>query len=91
MKYTSYMVKIILDKKSVEVGKNPLDAFEELGINFDCKGGTCGLCRVKVLKGMENINPKTEAEENFPLEDNERLSCQCYKITGEIKIKNVEW
>lgn len=85
------MVKITYDRKSAEVGENPIEAFEKLGINFDCKGGTCGLCRIKVLKGMENINPKTEAEENFPLEENERLSCQCHKITGDIEIKNAAW
>jgi len=91
MKYTSYMAEIIFEGKTIEVGKNPIESFEKLGINFDCQGGTCGICKIKVLRGMENINPKTESEENFPLEDNERLSCQCNKITGDIEIKNAEW
>ena len=77
--------------KSCEASENTREDFEELGINFDCSNGICGICKVKVLSGMENINSKTEAEEDFPLEDDERLSCQCHKITGDIVVDEAEW
>ena len=91
MNVVSYMVKITLGKKSEEVKDSPIDAFEKIGVNFDCQSGTCGLCKIKVLEGMKNINQKTEAEDDFPLEDEERLACQCHKITGDIKIENADW
>lgn len=82
------MPKIILDKKTEEFKGNPLTAFEKLGIQFSCHTGICGICKIKVKKGMENINKKSESEEDFPLDDNERLACQCNKIKGDIEIKN---
>ncbi|PIO01426.1 ferredoxin, partial [Candidatus Pacearchaeota archaeon CG09_land_8_20_14_0_10_30_9] len=56
-----------------------------------CCGGICGTCKIKVLKGIENINPKTEEEMEFQLEKNERLACQCHKIKGDIEIDYEEW
>lgn len=91
MKRISYMAKITFKDKSCEVGENTRDDFESLGINFDCQDGICGICKVKVLEGMENINSKTQAEEDFPLEDGERLSCQCHEIKGDIVIDEAEW
>jgi len=95
MKYISYvyMVKIKLDKKSVDLSldENPIDKFQELGINFSCSSGICGICKIKVKKGMKNINHKTEEEGVFPLGENERLACQCQKIKGDIEIDNPDF
>jgi ferredoxin len=52
---------------------------------FDrCGGlGACCNCVVKVLNGMDHLNPKTWVEEAVHhLGENERLSCQC-RILGE--------
>ncbi|MEA8826264.1 2Fe-2S iron-sulfur cluster-binding protein [Klebsiella aerogenes] len=51
-------------------------------MRFGCKTGNCGLCRVKVLSGMENITGKTLKEKRFfkllGIEDQTvRLACQC--------------
>ena len=74
-----------LDKQS------PIKAFEKLGVNFDCHNGICGLCKIKVIEGMKHISSKTSEEDDFPLEKDERLACQCHKITGDIKVENAEW
>ncbi|MGG8256280.1 2Fe-2S iron-sulfur cluster-binding protein [Klebsiella aerogenes] len=51
-------------------------------MRFGCKTGNCGLCRVKVLSGMENITGKTLKEKRLfkllGIEDQMvRLTCQC--------------
>ncbi|MFI2829091.1 2Fe-2S iron-sulfur cluster-binding protein [Klebsiella aerogenes] len=51
-------------------------------MRFGCKTGNCGLCRVKVLSGMENITDKTLKEKRLfkllGIEDQTvRLACQC--------------
>ena len=51
-------------------------------MRFGCKTGNCGLCRVKVLSGMENITGKTLKEKRLfkllGIEDQTvRLACQC--------------
>jgi len=87
------MPKIKMKGKEVTIPKdgNSSSKFEELGIALSCCGGICGTCKIKVLKGMENINPKTEEEMEFQLEKNERLACQCHKIKGDIEIDYEEW
>ena len=84
------MVKIILGKKFEEIKGNPMDAFEKVGVNFDCHTGICGVCKIKVKSGMKNINPKTDSEMDFPLDSDERLACQCQKIKGDITIENAD-
>lgn len=69
-------------KAGIEVHKGPFNS-------VNCKGhGLCGTCKVRVKKGMENLNPKTVLEQicfNLrPLgilayigyENELRLSCQ---------------
>jgi len=83
------MPKITLNGKTAEIPEdtNPYDTFEKLGMDFSCCNGICGTCKMKVNSGMENINKKTEPEEEFPLEDNERLGCQCHKLSGNIEVE----
>lgn len=55
-----------------------------------CGGkGRCTTCKVIVLRGIENLEPKTQAELKYEsqglLLKNERLSCQA-KIKGGITI-----
>ncbi|MCR4327715.1 MAG: (2Fe-2S)-binding protein [Nanoarchaeota archaeon] len=87
------MPKIILNEKEIDFEEdiNPYLEFEKLGVDFSCHNGVCGTCKIKVLKGMENINPKTEMEEEFPLDEDERLACQCHKLKGNVEAKYEEW
>ncbi len=57
-------------------------------MTFGCKTGNCGICRVRVLSGMENITDKTVKENRlFDIlgvnNPDIRLACQC-KITGDV-------
>ncbi|WP_338019895.1 2Fe-2S iron-sulfur cluster-binding protein [Rahnella ecdela] len=59
-------------------------------MKFGCKTGNCGLCRVKVLSGIENITSITTKERRLfkvlEIEDPDiRLACQC-KITGDVTL-----
>ncbi len=58
-----------------------------------CGGqGKCSTCRVSVMKGIENCNPRNTEEQliaeklNFPIEV--RLACQT-KITGDVSIRRM--
>ncbi len=52
---------------------------------FACKTASCASCKVKVLEGMENLEPPNELEQvglaTFATDPSERLMCQC-KIKG---------
>jgi ferredoxin len=65
------------------------DAGETLDIVYGCHVGCCGICRVKVIKGAENLSKKSTAEGYYPLKEDERLSCQCKVLQGEVEIKIV--
>lgn len=56
-----------------------------------CGGkGRCVTCAVKVVKGHENLSPRTASEERFArmgwLEEDERLSCQC-RASGKCTLR----
>lgn len=66
-----------------------LEALLEAHIEIDhsCGGmGSCGTCRVFVIKGLEQLGPRNELEKeiaedrNFSVE--ERLSCQNLVVMG---------
>ena len=75
-------------EQEIEKEENPRRAFENLGVAFSCSNGVCGTCKIKLKKGMENINEKTEEEYDYPLDENERLACQCDRISGDIEFEN---
>ena len=85
--------KITFNDKTAEIpdDENPYDTFEKLGMEFSCFNGICGTCKMKVNKGMGNINPKTEEENEFPLDDDERLGCQCSRLKGDIEVEYEGW
>ncbi len=63
------------------------------GIDTACVGkGTCGLCRVKIITGAENLNPFTDEERkhlgNVYHITKVRLSCRS-KLTGDVTIEVV--
>lgn len=55
-------------------------------INFSCRIGMCGTCRVSFSEGIENVSPKNEEELILTREPNERLGCQC-TIKGDVTIE----
>jgi len=67
----------------VEIPKNEnlLDGVNDKGVavKWDCKSGVCDTCKVRVLKGMENLSPPNDAEKSMLgdlVNQGYRLSCQ---------------
>src|SRR5688572_3711802 len=85
-----------LEEKTLEVqdfSKTILHHVQENALDWmhACGGkGRCTTCKVVVLKGVENLEPKTEAELRYEnqglIMSNERLACQV-KIIGDVTIK----
>jgi ferredoxin len=77
--------KITIDNKTIEVvGKNNnlLIYLEEQGmpVKFGCLMGVCGICKLKVLKGQENIVMSND--HIIELKKDEILLC-CSKLNGD--------
>ncbi len=76
--------------KKLEVLKGTplLDIFHEFGIEFPCGGkGTCGRCKVKLLKGeLKTDLVQQQKLKKLRLEDNWRLACFC-KAESDITLE----
>jgi ferredoxin len=61
-------------------------------INYECKVGDCGKCRVTVISGAENLEPRTP-QENTALrhigheEPESRLACVVTKVKGPVVVE----
>ncbi len=74
----------------IEDGTRLIEACEEVDVSlsFGCTEGTCGVCELTVLKGMENCSRLTEEEKDYLLEEDlehgMRLGCQLKIRKGEV-------
>lgn len=64
----------------------------DAGLASACVGkGTCGLCRIVVVEGEENLSPYNETEEkhlgNLYHLTKRRLSCQCVLKGGDVVVE----
>jgi len=86
-------VEIKNDGKTVEVpdGSSLTELDGKSSVLFACKAGVCGSCKVKVIEGMENLEPPTEEEkkalETFGTDPKERILCLCKIKSGKIVIE----
>lgn len=91
------MVKLKLISENIEIDVEPGTFLKDAVLQadskfpFGCQRGSCGTCRCFVLKGMENLNDPTEAEEFLfstltAVEPHERLGCQLI-IQGDVEIE----
>jgi ferredoxin len=78
-----------------QVGESLFDAGARIsaGIDTSCVGkGTCGLCRVRILAGADQLNPFTDEERkhlgNVYHLTKVRLACRT-KIAGDVTIEVV--
>lgn len=56
----------------VEDGARLIDICDELddvSLSFGCTEGTCGVCELTVVSGMENLSRLTEEEKDYLLEE----------------------
>ncbi len=74
-----------LREKAVQ---NQIDIYTFKGKMMNCGGyGQCGLCRVEIVEGMENLSPRTDFEEKKLAKRpaNHRLACQAM-VNGEVSV-----
>lgn len=59
-------------------------------IEYDCKEADCGICLVRVLKGIDNLSPITKREDDFlramRCDSEERLACQA-RVFGDVSLR----
>ena len=82
---------IIRNGKKLESpnGEGIVKTCEEFGVLFACEDGQCGTCEIQVVRGMENLTPKTKHEDYLITNAKNRLACQCKLTSGEVEIKIV--
>ncbi len=84
------MAKIICKKtgKELEVidGNSIREACEKLGVPFGCNEGVCGLCKINIIEGEENLSELTEEEKVLSRDKKHRLACQCKIKKGKVTI-----
>ena len=58
-------------------------------LKFGCRQGHCGVCKITVISGKENLSPETKQEKETLCRlklDSHRLACQC-AVMGEVIIE----
>ena len=68
-------------------GSDLVEGGMKLGIPFSCVSGSCGTCKTKILKGMQNLSELSEEEEDYGLAEGYRLICQCKIIGDEVVLE----
>lgn len=58
-------------------------------INFGCRVGICGTCKVQVIGNLSNVSAKNAAEKEFTDHPDERLACQC-TVKGDICVNQTK-
>jgi ferredoxin len=69
--------------------ENDIDIYTIFGKMMNCGGyGQCGTCIVEIVEGMENLSPRTDAEERKLRKkpDTYRLSCQA-QVNGPVTVR----
>lgn len=69
--------------------ENNIDLYTFSGKLMNCGGyGQCGTCLVEIVEGMENLSPRTEAEERKLKKrpDTYRLACQSL-VHGSVTVR----
>ena len=73
-------------------GTTLLDIAEATGadITFGCRSGSCGTCRIQVIRGIEQCSPMTAEERDFlaglDVPSDQRLACQV-TVLGDVEIE----
>ena len=88
------MAKIVFQSDNiayeVEDGVRLIECCEEVDVSlpFGCTEGTCGVCELTVIKGMENLSKVADEEIEYllpeDLKNGMRLGCQLRVKKGEV-------
>lgn len=82
------MAKIVYegDERTLPDGSDLIAACEEMNYPFGCQDGKCGTCVCTVVSGNDNLESLSEKEQDFGLEEGERLVCQLVIKEGTVEI-----
>jgi ferredoxin len=71
----------------------PLQAIADAAgadITFGCRSGSCGTCRIRVLKGLQHCSAPTPEERDFlhalDAPEEHRLACQV-RVEGDLELE----
>jgi ferredoxin len=83
------MGKLITEKETLEVadGDSIVEACEKVSVPFSCYVGSCGSCKIKIIKGKENLTELTQEEKDLDMDEDNRLACQCKIKSGDVEIR----
>ncbi|AKG20066.1 2Fe-2S iron-sulfur cluster-binding protein [Calothrix sp. 336/3] len=68
--------------------ENGVDIYKTWGKMMNCGGGgQCGCCAIAIVEGMENLSPRTDAENRLLKKkpENYRLACQTI-VNGAVTV-----
>ena len=90
------MAKILFKPDNVvhefEDGTPLIDCCEDVDVSlsFGCTEGTCGVCELTVLEGLENLSSVSDEEKEYLYEEDiangMRLGCQIKVKRGEVTL-----
>lgn len=82
------MAKLFIDDDEVEIpdGTQIAEVCENAGVPFSCNTGICGTCQIEILEGADNLSELNDEEDELGMDRNNRLSCQCRILSGEVKV-----
>ena len=90
------MTKILFKPDNVahefEDGTPLIDCCEDVDVSlsFGCTEGTCGVCELTVLNGMENLSKVSDEEKEYLYEEDissgMRLGCQIKVKRGDVTL-----
>jgi len=92
-------VHFIKDYKTIKVTehKSLMDLLlkAKMPVASSCLGkAVCSLCRIQIIKGMENLSLPSDVEQKLKKEqglaENFRISCQV-KVLGDVTIDTTYW
>ncbi len=75
-----------------EDGMPLIDCCEDVdtSLSFGCTEGTCGVCELTVLSGMENLSKVSDEEREYlyeeDIENGMRLGCQLKVKRGDVTL-----
>ena len=73
-------------KIKIKNGESIIDACEKFGVPFGCERGTCGSCKISIIKGSKNLSKLTKEEKDLGGDSKIRFACQCKLIGGDVEI-----
>lgn len=84
-------IKFLNSNKEFETDQSEITLLEvcrtiKAPVNFGCRIGICGTCKVQVTGDLNNVSEKNQAEIDFTEFPNERLACQC-TVKGDLCVE----